>query len=148
MSAVVQSGSKQYIVEYNQKFIVDRLEQLEGETFELDVLFSYGDQKGLKKLQVIVLKHQKGEKIRVVKYKSKSNYHKQYGFRPYQTILQVLGADGKIAEIKSPEVETTVEETVETTPKKTVKKATPKTEEKAKTEVKTVKKPKTVKSEI
>ena len=142
MSAVVQSGSKQYIVEYNQKFIVDRLEQPEGETFELDVLFGYGDQKGLKKLQVKVLKHQKGEKIRVVKYKSKSNYHKQYGFRPYQTILQVVGADGKIMEMKNAEVDNTVEEGVEAKPKKTVKKVTPKTE------VKTVKKPKTVKSEI
>lgn len=146
MSVVVQSGSKQYIVEYNQKFIVDRLEQPEGDVFELDVLFGYGDQKGLKKIQVKVLKHQKGEKIRVVKYKSKSNYHRQYGFRPYQTILQVLGADGKIAEnIQKADVEIPETEIVEAKPKKTV---TKKTTTKSEVETpKTVKKPKSVKSE-
>lgn len=90
MSVVVQSGSKQYVVDYGQKFIVDRVEAKEGDTLELELVYAYGDSKGAKTAKAKVVKHQRGPKIRVVKYKSKSNYHRQYGFRPEQTILELV----------------------------------------------------------
>jgi large subunit ribosomal protein L21 len=90
MSFIVQSGSKQYVVDYGQQIIVDRLAAGEGETVELQLVHSFGDGKEPKKLQAKVVKHQRGPKIRVVKYKAKSNYHRQYGFRPEQTLLEIV----------------------------------------------------------
>ncbi len=90
MSIVVQSGSKQYVVNYGQKFIVDRLEAEEGSVIDVNVVHAFGQDKELKSLKAKVIKHQKGAKIRVVKYKAKSNYHRQYGFRPFQTILELV----------------------------------------------------------
>jgi len=45
MSLVVISGNKQYIVEYGQNLIVDKLNQKEGDILELPVLFSFGTDK-------------------------------------------------------------------------------------------------------
>lgn len=90
MSVVVQSGSKQYIINLGQKFIVDRLDINEGETLDLPVIFGFGDEKSTKAIKAKVLKHQKGKKIRVVKFKSKSNYHKQSGYRASQTLLEFI----------------------------------------------------------
>jgi large subunit ribosomal protein L21 len=86
---IVTSGSKQYIVEPNQQLIIDRLSAEIDSTIELPVLFSF-DGKTVKSIKAKVLSHPKGKKIRVVKYKSKSNYHKVTGFRPYQTIVEIM----------------------------------------------------------
>lgn len=91
MPVVVQSGSRQYIVSRGQTFVVNRLKNCqEGEIIDLPVLYSFGQDKGLQSLQVKVVRHQKGKKIRVVRYRAKSNYHKVKGFRPKETVLQVL----------------------------------------------------------
>ncbi len=90
MSFIVQSGNKQYLVNYGQQIIVDRLNVEAGSEVELDLVHTFGSGKIPNKLQAKVLKHQRGPKIRVVKYKSKSNYHRQYGFRPEQTLLEIV----------------------------------------------------------
>jgi large subunit ribosomal protein L21 len=90
MSVVVQSGSKQYIVDYGQKFIVDRLSANEGDVVDVSVVYAFGEEQGVKSVKAKVLRHQKGEKIRVVKYRAKSNYHKQSGSRPFQTVLELV----------------------------------------------------------
>jgi large subunit ribosomal protein L21 len=89
MSFIVQSGTKQYVVDYGQQIIVDRLKADEGAEVELQLVHAFGSDKAPKKLQAKVVKHQRGPKLRVVKYKSKSNYHRQYGFRPEQTVLEI-----------------------------------------------------------
>jgi large subunit ribosomal protein L21 len=89
MPIVIQSGNKQYIVEPGQKILVDRLPAPENSEVELEVVYSYGNQT-VQNLKAKVLAHCKGKKIRVVKYKPKSNYHRQYGFRPHQTLLEIL----------------------------------------------------------
>lgn len=91
MPFVIQSGSKQYTVTPGQKFVVDRLKNDLGEVVELPLVYSYGTTKGATSVQAKVLLHQKGKKIRVVKYKNKNNYHKQSGYRHYETILEILG---------------------------------------------------------
>lgn len=89
MSYVVESGSKQYLVEPGQEIIVDRLTASEGDVVELNLVHAYGKQSKAKKVSATVKKHLKGKKLRVVKYKSKSNYHKVTGFRPYQTLIEI-----------------------------------------------------------
>ena len=91
MPFVIQSGSKQYTVTPGQKFVVDRLKNDLGEVVELPLVYSYGTTKGATSVQAKVVLHQKGKKIRVVKYKNKNNYHKQSGYRHYETILEILG---------------------------------------------------------
>jgi large subunit ribosomal protein L21 len=90
MSIVIQSGSKQYIVDYGQKLFVDRLDAKENENVNLTVVYSFGDTKSLATVTAKVIKHDKDPKIRVVKYKSKSNYHRQYGYRHYNTLIEIL----------------------------------------------------------
>ncbi len=95
MPFVTKFGSKQYIIDYNQQFAVDRIKSAkEGSTIEAPILYVFGEAKSTKTLLVKVIAHTKGKKIRVVKYKNKINYHKVSGFRPYLTILEVV-SDGK-----------------------------------------------------
>jgi large subunit ribosomal protein L21 len=91
MSFVITTGNKQYLVKNGQIVIVDRIEADVDSTVELPVLHATGESKSTKSIKATVLKHQKGPKIRVVKYKSKSRYHRQYGFRPYETVLKIEG---------------------------------------------------------
>lgn len=90
MPVVIQSGSRQYVVSKGQTFVVNRLKKEEGSVVDFPVLYAFGQDKDLKSIQVKVLKHQRGKKIRVVKYRAKSNYHKVRGFRPEETVLVVL----------------------------------------------------------
>ena len=91
MPFVIQSGSKQYIVNYGQQVILDKLDVPVGELVNLDLVFAFGEEEGINSLQARVVEHRKSpKKIRVVKYRAKSNYHKQYGFRPHQTIVEII----------------------------------------------------------
>jgi large subunit ribosomal protein L21 len=105
MSLVVQSGSKQYTLEIGQKFFVDRLEAEVDSVIDLDLIYSFGLDSDLKSVKAKVLRHLKGEKIRVVKFKSKSNYHRQYGHRSYLTELQVEGTFAKMEKPESTKIE-------------------------------------------
>ncbi len=96
MSYIVRSGSRQYIVEKGQKILVNYLKDSEvGDVIQLDVLAVFGEDSDIDTIQASVVSHQKGKKIRVVKYKSKSNYHRQYGPRQTETILEISGGDKK-----------------------------------------------------
>jgi large subunit ribosomal protein L21 len=88
---IIEAGTKQYMVEPGKKLNVDRINEAAiGSTVELPCLFSFGDTTP-KTIKAKVLDHIKGTKIRVVKFKSKSNYHKVSGFRPFQTTLEIIG---------------------------------------------------------
>ena len=100
MPFVVEFGSKQYTVIPGQKFVVDRMDQYQvDQVLDTVAIYSYGDEAG-KKVNIKVVAHQKGKKIRVVKYKAKSNYHRQYGYRHFETILEVLGENSE--SVKAP----------------------------------------------
>ena len=105
MTYIVESGSKQYTVEAGQKFIVDRLKTVaEGDTITLNLVYAYGTDSAATSVQAVVLKHQRGVKIRVTKYLPKSNYHRQYGPRAEETVLEVVGGVSKKAVVKKAEV--------------------------------------------
>ena len=89
MSLVIQSGSRQYLVEPGQQVIVNKIDAPTGETVELDLVYAYGDHKKAKKVTAKVLEHLRSEKIRGVKYKSKSNYKRTQGARQEQTKLEI-----------------------------------------------------------
>jgi len=89
MPFVVKVGAHQCIVSQGQQIIVEKINSAEGDVIDLPVLFAFGEDKSVTNLKASVVKHQQGKKIRVVKFKSKSNYHRQYGFRPQQTVLKI-----------------------------------------------------------
>ncbi|MEI6729356.1 MAG: bL21 family ribosomal protein [bacterium] len=126
MSFVVESGSKQYMVELGQQFAVDKLiDAQEGDVLEFPAVFAFGADKGKTSLRVRVVGHAQGDKVRVVKYRAKSNYHVQSGFRAQQTVLEVVDENAKTekkveAKVEEKEVKSEVEKKV-TSEKKEVK---------------------------
>ncbi len=95
--AIVESGGKQYRVEKGQFLLVDRISEDEGAKVGLrPVMFRSDDDTvlepgGLEKVKVeaLVAGHERGEKIRVFKYKAKKGYRKRHGHRSELTRLEV-----------------------------------------------------------
>ena len=94
--AVVKTGGKQYRVEQGQYLLVEKLSADEGSTVELEPILFSGDQSvfdadGLKKVKVSakVLGHEKGEKLRVFKFKPKRGYKRTNGHRQQLTRIEI-----------------------------------------------------------
>ena len=88
MYAIVKTGGKQYRVEEGQTLLVERLPDEAGATVALQpVLFrsdeAVFDADGLAKVKVSakVLGHERGKKLRVVKFKPKRGYKRRTGHR-------------------------------------------------------------------
>lgn len=97
--AVIQLQGKQYQVQEGDEFLVDQLDKEAGTKFEVsDVLLLVDGEKRKigqplvagAKVACELVSNQKGEKIRVAKYKSKSRYRKVRGHRQYQSTVRVL----------------------------------------------------------
>jgi large subunit ribosomal protein L21 len=95
--AVIKTGGKQYRVEEGQTLLVERLPDDEGATVVLQPLLFRGDDKlvdsgdDLAKVKVSakVLGHERGKKLRVVKFKPKRGYKRRTGHRQELTRLEV-----------------------------------------------------------
>lgn len=100
LQAIVKIGSSQYLVKPDQKLMVDRLNLKEEADFKIaEVLLITNDKEILVGLPHVakavvtakILKHSKGDKIRVGKFKAKSRYRKVRGFRASQTQILITG---------------------------------------------------------
>jgi large subunit ribosomal protein L21 len=94
--AIVKTGGKQYRVQEGLTFLVERLSAAEGGDVTLEpLLYVDGDQlldgEGLANVQVTatVVAHERGPKLRVVKFKPKSGYKRRNGHRQNLTRLQI-----------------------------------------------------------
>jgi large subunit ribosomal protein L21 len=95
--AIVKTGGKQYRVEQGQSLLVERLPVDEGAKVTLEpLLFVDGsnvvdDGDGLAKVKVEakVLAHERGPKLRIVKFKPKRGYKRRTGHRQELTRLEV-----------------------------------------------------------
>ena len=101
--AIIKTGGKQYRVEQGQSLLVERLAAGDGEDVSLDpLLFVDGsdvvDGEGLARVSVTarVLGHERGPKLRVVKFKPKRGYKRRTGHRQALTRIEVtkLGLSG------------------------------------------------------
>jgi large subunit ribosomal protein L21 len=97
--AIIQLAGKQYKVSPGDTIIVSDVPNQEGEEFNItDVLLVADDKKTnigtpLVKDAVVtakVQKHQRGEKIRVATYRSKSRYRRVKGHRQEESVIEVL----------------------------------------------------------
>jgi large subunit ribosomal protein L21 len=98
MFALIRVSGRQYRVENGAEILVDRLAVEEGGAVEgVEVLMiADGDnvQVGAPTVAgasvgATVVRHSKGRKIRVFKYKAKKNYRRRIGSRPHQTLLRI-----------------------------------------------------------
>jgi len=98
MFALIRVSGKQYRVEDGAQLLVDRLTAEEGAAFDAVEVLMIGDGDNIQvgapivegaKVAATVVRHSKGRKIRVFKYKAKKNYRRRIGSRPHQTLLRI-----------------------------------------------------------
>jgi large subunit ribosomal protein L21 len=96
MYAIVKTGGKQYRVEQGQSLLVERLAVDDGAKVHLEpLLYVDGseivDGKDLSKVKVEarVVSHERGPKLRIVKFKPKRGYKRRTGHRQELTRLEV-----------------------------------------------------------
>jgi large subunit ribosomal protein L21 len=96
MYAIVKTGGKQYRVEQGQTLLIERLPEPEGATVALEPLLyrsedAVFDAKGLAGVEVAakILSHERGEKLRVFKFKPKRGYKLRTGHRQELTRIEV-----------------------------------------------------------
>ena len=95
--AIIESGGKQYRAEKGSTLVVDRLPEDEGAKVNLRAVMFRGDKDvvldgaGLEKVKVeaVVAGHERGRKVRVLKYKPKKGYRRRAGHRSELTRLEV-----------------------------------------------------------
>jgi len=99
--AIVKTGGKQYRVEEGQTLLVERLADEEGATVVLQPLLYAADDAvfdadGLKKVSVKarIVGHERGEKLRVFKFKPKRGYKRTTGHRQELTRLEITEVSG------------------------------------------------------
>lgn len=101
MYAIVRTGGKQYRVERGQTLLVERLPVGEGETCKLEpLLYVDGDQvldrsQGGEQVQVEarVVAHERGPKLRVVKFRPKRGYRRRTGHRQELTRIEITAIE-------------------------------------------------------
>lgn len=102
MYAIVKTGGKQYCVEEGKKISVEKLDAEVGAEVVFDqVLLVAGDDVKVgapvvagAKVTAKVLEQGKGKKIRIFKYKAKSNYRRRQGHRQPFTKVEVTKIEG------------------------------------------------------
>jgi large subunit ribosomal protein L21 len=110
--AIVKTGGKQYRVERGQRLLVERLPAKEGASVALQPIMYRSeetvlDAEGLKKVKVSakVIAHERGEKLRVFKFKPKRGYKRRTGHRQELTRIEVtdisMGAAAKAPAAKT-----------------------------------------------
>ncbi len=97
MYAIVRTGGKQYRVEEGQSLLVERLPAGDGEQVSLEPLLvvdganivDEADGLSAASVQALVVSHERGPKLRVVKFKPKRGYRRRNGHRQNLTRLRV-----------------------------------------------------------
>ncbi len=96
MYAIVKTGGKQYRVQEGESLLVERLAADDGATVALEPLLLVdgsdvidGDGLAGISIQARVLGHERGPKLRVVKFKPKRGYKRRTGHRQELTRIQI-----------------------------------------------------------
>jgi large subunit ribosomal protein L21 len=96
MYAIVKTGGKQYRVEQDQTLLVERLPASDGESVTLQPLLLVdgtdvidGEDLASVTVEARVVAHERGPKLRIVKFKPKRGYKRRTGHRQELTRIQV-----------------------------------------------------------
>ncbi len=98
MYAIVKTGGKQYRVQEGQWLLVERLPEAEGAEVALrpllyvnDAELVDGDQIDRVSVNATILAHERGPKLRIVKFKPKRGYKRRNGHRQELTRIKITG---------------------------------------------------------
>jgi large subunit ribosomal protein L21 len=104
MYAIVKTGGKQYRVEQGESLLVERLPVDEGARVSLEPLLYVddstmldGEEAAKVKVEAKVLAHERGPKLRIVKFKPKRGYKRRTGHRQELTRLEVSSINAPAA---------------------------------------------------
>ncbi len=97
MYAVIRTGGKQYRVEPGHHLLVEKIMADPGKTVELNDVLLFGDDQLLDigkpvlpmTVHCICVGHEKGPKLRTIKYRRRKNYRRTYGHRQWYTRLLI-----------------------------------------------------------
>ena len=98
MRAVVETGGRQYAVTPGQKVKVEKLDNIKGDTVELDkvLVIANGDKVTIghptingAKVVATVSEQGRGKKVVVGKFKAKVRYHRKTGHHQLYTALTI-----------------------------------------------------------
>ncbi|MDO5033615.1 MAG: 50S ribosomal protein L21 [Eubacteriales bacterium] len=96
MYAIIKTGGKQYRVSEGDEVFVEKLDLEAGEKVNFDQVLAMGEGEALEwgkpvlegaKVEGELVKHGKGPKINIFKYKAKKGYRRRQGHRqPYSKV--------------------------------------------------------------
>ena len=98
MQAVIETGSKQYLVGPKDKLIIEKISAEEGDSIIFDKVLLVANESNVNvgkpyvsgsKVTAKVLSQEKGEKLIVFKYRAKSRYRRKTGHRQQQTVVEI-----------------------------------------------------------
>jgi large subunit ribosomal protein L21 len=96
MYAIVKTGGKQYRVQQDETLLIERLPVDDGATVKLQTLLLVdgadvvdGDDLATVTVEARVIAHERGPKLRIVKFKPKRGYKRRNGHRQELTRIQV-----------------------------------------------------------
>lgn len=100
MLAVIKTGGKQYLVQPGDKIKIEKLDKKEGAEISFSEVLLVEKNKKLEigtpkvkeaKVEAKILKHGKGEKLIIFKYKAKKRYKRKIGHRQPYTEIEIIG---------------------------------------------------------
>ncbi len=103
MYAIIKTGGKQYKVSEGDEIIVEKLEVEEGSAVTFEEVLFVADGENVRigtplvegaKVSGSVVKNGKGPKIRIFKYKHKTNYRRRQGHRQPFTKVKIEKIEG------------------------------------------------------
>ncbi len=103
MYAVIETGGKQYRVQEGDTLFVEKIAAQQGEEVKFDNVLLVSDGGDIKVgkpyiedvcVEGKVLKHGKGKKVIVFKYKAKKDYRKKQGHRQPYTKVEITKING------------------------------------------------------
>jgi len=101
--AIIKTGGKQYKVAEGSEIIVEKLDAAEGDSVTFEEVLALGEGSELKigrpfvegaKVTASVVKNGKGPKIRILKYRHKTNYRRRQGHRQPFTKVKIEKIEG------------------------------------------------------
>ena len=101
MYAIIKTGGKQYRVQEGQSLLIERLPDADGDTVQLTPLLIVdgddlrdGDALSGVTVPARILSHERGPKLRVVKFKPKRGYKRRAGHRQELTRIEIGALGG------------------------------------------------------
>ncbi len=102
MYAVFKTGGKQYRAATGDVLKVEKIEADKGATVEIDKVLMVGEGEDVKigtpylkkgKVTATVIDHGRRDKIKIIKFKRRKNYHRKMGHRQFFTQIEITGID-------------------------------------------------------